>query len=887
MANTTGQLNSSIFWHALSGSEVLSSLRTSKETGLTNNEVLDRRSLYGANELPVGKKFSWFRLLAHQFVSPLIYILLVAAALTFWLQEYGDTAVILMVVVLNAAIGFYQEHRSEKTLVSLRRIVRVSALVWREGMLREIDARDLVPGDFVHLKAGAMIPADSRIIQTRDLETNEAILTGESTLVKKNTDPVSQKTPLADQSNMVWMGTVVERGSGQVVVVATGANTELGRIATLTALADNHLTPLQIRLRHLANRISIAVVAVGIIIISVGAFGGLGFFASFETAVAVAVAAIPEGLVAALSVVLAVSTTRILKQKGLVRQPIAAETLGSTTVICADKTGTLTEGVMKVEQAFLEGDHETALLALALANEAVSEKDGDSFVFRGGATDRAKLEFVLKENADLVQNRVRFSEVAFLPFTSHTKYIAAFVNDKEKPDALHCLVTGAPELLLTSSKFLGNAAVLKEEDRKNLLVLQERLASEGYRLIGIADRVLPRNTPVNHVTKLRALVSELHFRGIVALRDPIRSDVKETLAVTRKAGIRVLMITGDHLLTATAIGRELGFSTTTEESVVTGAFLDTLSDEQLRRVVHDVAIYCRVTAEHKLRIVRALMANGESVAMTGDGINDAPALRAADIGVATVSATDATKEAADLVLLNNGLSTITAAVKEGRITFDNIRKVTLFLLSASFTELILILGTLLLGLPLPLTPVMILWANMIQDGLPTFSLAFEPGEPNVMQRAPVGRTAPILTAQGQIIVFGTAIVRDLLLLAGFGYFAQRLGVDIPYARTIMFAIIAINPLLYIFSLRSLDRPIWVTGINGNRFLLFTTAGSLLIALATIYMPFFNYLLGTVPLVPSHLLFIVGVAVFDITTIEIVKRFTRTWSVTESPRYATA
>ncbi|PJE76311.1 hypothetical protein COV04_00340 [Candidatus Uhrbacteria bacterium CG10_big_fil_rev_8_21_14_0_10_48_11] len=856
-------------WHALPFEDALRSLGVEPERGLTDSEVATRRETSGTNELPVEGGIGWWRLLFRQLSSPLIYVLLIAAGLTFWLHEYVDTIVILVVVTLNTAIGFYQEYRSEQTLVSLRRIVRVLAIVKRNGQLHRVDAAELVPGDIIELRAGAKIAADARIFSARDLAINEAILTGESAAVKKHPAPAETVAALGDRSSMVWMGTTIERGSGQAVVVATGTKTELGRIALLTKSASSHLTPLQLRLQRLANMISIAVVAAGLLILAVGALEGLDFVQSFETAVAVAVAAIPEGLVAALSVVLAVSTTRILKRKGLVRKPIAAETLGSTTVICADKTGTLTEGAMKVEHAFLEGDALPAFLALALANEAVIEESGDSYVFRGDTTDQAKLEFVLNKRPSLIKERSRFSSIAFLPFSSRSKYIATFVEG-ESSENVHCLVSGAPEILLDAATVLGDGKTITTDDRIRLLALQKKLASEGYRLIGVADRVLSKNAAFDDDEALRGHIRELTFHGIVALRDPIRRDVNDTLEVTRKAGIRVLMVTGDHELTASAIGRELGFPLG-EGRVVNGSVLDALSDALLKDTVKRASVYCRVTPEHKLRIVRALIANGESVAMTGDGINDAPALRAADIGIATVAATDVTKEAADLVLLDDGLGTIASAVKEGRITFDNIRKVTLFLFSASFTELILIVGTLLFNTPLPLTPVMILWANVIQDGLPTFSLAFEPEEPNVMHRPPVSRSAAILTAQGKVIVFGTSIVRDLLLLSGFIYFTQVQQLDLAYVRTIIFGIISINPLLYIFSLRSLGRPLWVTGIKGNRFLLFTSIGSIALALSTMYLPFFNYFLGTVPLKAVHLLIILGVATFDVTTIEVVKR----------------
>jgi Ca2+-transporting ATPase len=730
-----------------------------------------------------------------------------------------------------------------------------------------------VCGDIVLLKTGSKVPADVRLIETTDFAVNEALLTGESVAVKKHTDPVVEAAVLADRTSMVWMGTTVERGAASGVVVATGLLTEMGRIAALSSSEVNSKTPLQQRLQQLARTIGWVVFAVGGLLMVLGVINDIPFTIAFKTAVAVAVAAIPEGLVAALSVVLAVATTRILRQRGLVRTPLAAETLGSTTVVCTDKTGTLTEGIMQVQSAHIVGSNTVPLLTLALANEAVIEQQEVGTVIRGESTDQAKLNYAISQNSELTNARLHYLEQFFLPFDSTAKYIATFVTDPADPGVLRILVCGAPEVLLASSSVLGNGEVLGTSQQISLKAEHDTLARKGLRVIAVADRTVSIKEAPHDIAAARVLIHDLTFRGVYTLADPIRSDVIETLQETRAAGLRVVMVTGDHLLTASAIGATLGFRTA-HEFIADGLYLDTLDDDALRRAVSRIEIYCRVTPEHKMRIVQAFLANGESVAMTGDGINDAPALRAADIGIATVSATDVTKEAADLVLLTNGLGTIAAAIREGRIAFDNIKKVALFLFSASFTELILILAAIFVAAPLPLTPVMILWANVIQDGLPTFSLAFERGEQDVMRRPPVPRRAPILDSDGRIIIFGTAVIRDGLLVGVYFFFLWGLSYPLLYAQTIMFAAIAINPLLYIFALRSFRQPIWRTGLRGNWFLLVASAFGLLLAGVAIYHPLFQRYLGTTALLPRHLGVILVVALFNVVVIELVKYVAR-------------
>lgn len=861
-------------WHALPIDEVLLTLHTHEQHGLTTEEATARRAMYGSNELPMAKPARWWQLLLRQFFSPLIYILVLSAMFTTWLGEWIDTTVIVISVIVNVVIGFFQEYRASNILEALKKIVRIEALVLRGGQPTVVDAAELVPGDIILLKLGAKVPADARLLHVRHLETNEAILTGESAAVKKVLGDVVETTALADRNNMVWFGTTVEAGEATAVVVSTGRATQLGVIAALTASATEEVTPLQVRLKRLANMISLVVLISAAIIFGIGLLRHLSLIEVFTTAVAVAVSAIPEGLVAALSVVLAVGTSRILKAKGLVRRPVAAETLGSVSVICTDKTGTITEGVMKVERFLPDGPEDMALLTLLLANEAVVEERADQIpLVHGEATDRAKLEYAITHGVDHTKALQRYPKLDLLPFDQAGKYIAAFHGEPEKSKAMHVFVSGAPELLLTRCAYHGDGRPLTEEEKAAIVTEQEKLASKGYRLIGLADRVLPTRVDTDNDEALRASLTDLTFRGLVALRDPIRHDVAATLTLTRQAGIRAIMVTGDHRTTAMAIGQELGFRTN-DENVLDGAAIDQLTDEQLRQVITTVDICSRVNPEHKLRIVRALIANGESVAMTGDGVNDAPALKAADVGVATQSATDVTKEAADLVLLDDGLATIVRAVQEGRVSFDNIRKVTVLLLSGSFTAFILVLTSLVLGVPLPLTAVQILWGNVVENGLPNFALAFEPAEGDVMARPPISRKTSILGDVGVWVVFGIAPLRDVLLVGVYLWLLTQPGADMVHIRTLIFALLSTDSLFYIFSVKSFHQAIWHENFFDNWYLLGSIMVGLVMVLAAIYLPIFNLFLGTIPLSLADMAFVVGFALLDVVLIETVKAFYR-------------
>ena len=848
-------------WHELPIKDLLQEFGSNLETGLADDEVGRRRAEFGPNELPKGKKLHWWEFFFRQFKNPLIFILLAAGAITWWLAEYLDTIVIFLAVLVNVAIGFWQEFRSNRIFEKLQAIVAVRSRVRRDGKMREINAKDLVPGDIILLYAGVKVPADARILEARRLEVNEALLTGESLPVKKTVLDLSGRTALADRKNMVHAGTVVEQGECIALVVAIGENTELGEIARLTASVEEESTPLQERLARLGKIIAGFVLAAAFFVILVGVWEGRAFVEMFTVGVAVAVAAIPEGLPAALSVVLAVASQRIFGRKGLVKTLIGAETLGSTTVICTDKTGTLTEGIMQVEKLVEAKDPKRSALALALANEAAVMDRGE---IRGEATDCAKLKYFLEEGGGNLDEALKeYPRLAILPFDADEKYIASFHGGKER--LINLFVTGAPEILIERS-------TLSEREKGRMREIVDSFAARGYRMIATAERGIVRSASridPDDIAGLRREVGGLLLSGLAAVRDPARPDVKESLKITRQAGIRVLMVTGDHKLTARAIGQDLGFSAD-PSALIDGPELDQLSDEEFARRIRSVEIFSRASPRHKMRIINVLRVEGHVTAMTGDGVNDAPALKAADVGVSVGDGADVTKEAADLVLLDDSFSTITSAIREGRIAFDNMRKVAVFLLMGSFTEFILVVTSLVLGIPLPVTAVQILWANIIEDGFPNFALAFEPGEKDIMERRPFKRKEPILDRLGMAFVFIQGILTDLILVGVFLWLFYNSSYTLEHLRTIILAALTTDALLLVFVLKNLREPLYKIEFFSNYYLLLAVILGFTAMFAAIYAPPLQWLLGTVPLSAGDIALVLGMGLLEVGLAEGIK-----------------
>ncbi len=867
-------------WHHKTVSKTLAELESDEGKGLSNEEASRRLKRYGSNILPERKEDGAFRLLLRQLVSPLVYILLIGASLTLWLGAFEDAIFITLAVVINIGVGFWQEYRSSNILKALKRIVPMRAFVRRNWEVHELDAHTLVPGDVIILKAGSLVPADARIIEVQSLSVNEASLTGEGMPIVKETLLIHEDAPLADRRNMVFMGSVIVRGEGLAVVVHTGALTEIGRISALTQAAAHAVSPLKAGMTTLSRIIALAVLLSAILIFTIGRLQGLPLIEMFSMAIALSVAGIPEGLPAAISIALAIGAERILRKRGVVRELTATETLGAATVICVDKTGTLTEGRMHVERVITEsGNEDEASIAMALANEAIVERGEREVRIHGDPTDVAKMQYFLSGGGKLDLLLEKEPRVAMLTFDNSWGFLASFHQKKKD---LNVYVSGAPEKILRRSSecFFGGKARSIAGRQKEIARNAEELARQGYRVIALGVRTL-RKTLTDEERRdeggLLGLVSDLCFLGCVVISDPVRPDVKGALERARRAGIRVIMATGDHSMTALAVARELGLPATSH-SLIRGDELDRLSDLELEKELKETNIFARVTPEHKMRIVQALERQGEVVAMTGDGINDAPALKQAHVGIALGSGTDVAKEASGIVILDDSFSTIVAAVEEGRISFENIRKVTVFLLSTSFTEIILILSSLVLKIffpatPLPLAPLQILYINLLNDGFPSIAMAFEPGERDVMERPPRPKNEPILDRTSKIIIFAIGLITDLFLVAIFAYFVFKTNITPDVIRTVMFAAIGIDALLYSFAIKSLRNPLLKSPIFGNPYLNTAVIFGMIAMLAAIYLPIFNDVLHTVPLPPYYLFLIVGLGLVKFALVEFAKAMT--------------
>ncbi len=841
-------------WHDRSVKQVLEALESTSK-GLSDSQISSRAS-GGANELPRKKPDAWWQVLARQFMSPLIIILLVASLVTALMHEWVDTGVILAAVLVNTIIGFIQEYRSSHALEQLRSMVQPTARVIRDGAWREIDARSLVVGDILLLGTGDQVSADARVIECVDLVMNESALTGESSPVSKTIEVLKADALMAERINMVYAGTTVTAGRGMAVVVAIGASTELGAIATLVGETGETQTPLQEQLASLARGLSLVVLFLVVLVFAIGMARGGSLFEMFEMSVALAVAAIPEGLVVAVTVILAIGMQRILKRGSLVRRLVGAETLGSVSVICSDKTGTITEGEMRLTDVITAGgrhqmsasladtapDIAALLQVLTLCNDAavVQTPEGEVEVV-GSPTERAIIEALLATQINLTAVRAEYERVGEVPFDSAYKYMMTANRFGEQT---RVLLKGAPMKVLpacTHEQINGKTVELTRGRLEEQQAQVEALTGEGLRLIAVAQRQWSRaDTAICHDD-----LENFTFLGFIGLHDPLRPEAKEQIAAAHRAGVRTVIITGDHPQTARVIGRSAGL-VAREDQVVIGSDIDNWSDEELHERVKDITIYARVEPRHKIRIVSAWRSRGEVVAMTGDGVNDAPALQAADIGIALGSGTEVAKQVADVVLLDNNLSTITAAIEEGRIIFDNIRKSTVYLLAGSFTELTLIAGALLLGLPLPITVAQILWINLVADSFPGVGLMMEPGEDNVMARKPRGRKEPVLGGGMGWIVALIAVTLNVGLFSLYLWLLSQ-GIEIEAMQSIMFAAVSIDSLLFIFAVRSFHRTIFTTNPFSNPYLnVGVMAGFALMLLALLH-PTFQVMFDVVPL----------------------------------------
>ncbi|HAR98906.1 MAG TPA: cation-translocating P-type ATPase [Syntrophus sp. (in: bacteria)] len=878
-------------WHSLSAEEALTRVGSTAE-GLSSREAEQRLAAHGPNELQKGRHFSPVGLFLGQFKSLIIWILIVAGVIAGLLGERLDAIAILSIVLLNAVIGFYQEYRAEISIAALKKLTAPQAKVRRDGRIASIPATAIVAGDILALEAGDLVAADARLLESASLRCIESALTGESEAVAKQPAALERgDVALGDRSTMVFMGTSVAGGTGQAVVVATAMDTELGRIAGLLEEAGaEERTPLQRKLDAFGRILVWATLGIVALLFGLGLLRGTKPFELFMTSVSLAVAAVPEGLPAVVTVALALGVSRMSRRRALVRRLPAVETLGSTTVICTDKTGTLTVGEMTVRALYVadrryevtgegygpdgeirfeggatEAPHAAPLLELAAVllacNNAHLVKEDGAWRVIGDPTEGALLTAGSKAGGRPESIEKDLPRHHAIPFDSDRKRSTMI---RRMPDGkLRAFINGAPGALLQLCTGLYTDAGIRpmtDPDRERILAQSAAMARQALRVLGSAYRDLDDAPP--EALTAEAVERDLVFVGLAGMHDPPRAESADAVARCRAAGIRVVMITGDHPDTATAIARELGIASG-EDAAVTGPELDGMSDAELRERVPGTAVYARVTAEHKLRIIRAWRAGGAVVAMTGDGVNDAPAVKGADIGIAMGrSGTEVTRQASDMIITDDNFASIVAAVEEGRGIYDNIRKTLQYLLAGNTGELLLMTLCVVVGLPPPLLPIHLLWINLVTDGLPALSLAADPIDPDVMKRRPRRRTERI-TDRG--FLHRMALTGFLTAGVAFAVYLYVLTSGTPQtARTYAFTVLVFAELLRAFGVRSETKPVWRISLSTNITLALVVAASfglqvwsqhnaaLMRFLKTSPVPFADCLLllavGTIPLI---------------------------------------
>ena len=812
--------------------EAESSITTlTSDSGLTRSEVLELRQQYGENRLPVEKGTTAWTILLNQVKSPLVYIILVAAGVSLAVREYNDFAIIMAVVVIDVILGFVQEYQAQQTYTALKGLLRPTTTVIRDGERQELEVWELVPGDVVLLNSGEHIPADGQLTESTKLAIDEAILTGESEPVNKNE---------TEGQNLVYMGTTILTGRGTMQVTRIGSSTELGQIATSLQEHVEEDTPLQVRLKSFSKTLTYIVIAFTLAILLTGLLMGREFLEMLRVSIILAIAAVPEGLLIAVTVILVLGMRKILKRQGLVKKLLAVETLGSVTVICTDKTGTLTEGRMRVARIDLS-DQDRALQTMVLCNNLE------------GPVDIALWEYAKtnlgSDPQDMVDGSERLAEELF---TSETKYMITAVSRNTHSEDHFNYLKGAPEIVLGMCQ-AGKA------DREHILAEVDEWAGDGLRLLGLAYRTMGELDNYSGYT----------WAGLVGMQDPIRDGVQHAIDVAHHAGIQVKMITGDYRKTAEKIARTIGLMKPEDRSLE-GGELAAMSDQQLQQEVKQVAVFSRIRPQDKLRIVRALQTNGEITAMVGDGVNDAPALQRANIGVVVGTASDVAKETADLILLDSNFRTIVAAIEEGRVIFENIRKVVAYTLSNSFAEVLTIFVAMMFRWPAPLAVAQILWIHLICDGPSDIVLGFEPEEVGIMDEKPKSVKEPVLAPLGLtligVISFGSAIAA----LSLFGHFFLTHGNEIE-GRSLVFASFAVNSMIYIFAYRSMRLPLFrASPLARNKPLIAAVAAGLLMVVIAFAIPSLRQLLGIVPLSLQQWSLIAAIAFGMLMAVEVGK-----------------
>ena len=847
------------FW-ALPVQKIVEILDTNIRNGLSESEVERRIKVFGPNVIEKPRRAPGLFILLNQFKSPLILILLVAGIVTLFIAHYRDAFFIFAAVIANAALGFYQEYKAEKALAELKTYLKQRARVIRDGIEREVDAAELVPGDIVHLAQGDRIPADGRLVFINDLQVDEAILTGESLPVSKSVDPVNSDAALGDQFSMVFAGTLVTQGIGTAVICRTDFLTELGKIATLVAESQREETPLQNAIKRFSIKAGIVLGIFTLIIFGIGIALGYSRVDMFLTSIAIAVSAVPEGLPVAMTVILAIGVQRMARRKGVIKKLIAAETLGDTSVIFTDKTGTLTMAKMALSKVLpvISGE-ENKLLELALINTNVLIENPNDPPSEWRISGRI-LETALVRSAGLrdvfvEEVKKRTSILNSLLFNAVNKFSASLIHDREK----HLLVFfGAPDVFI-------NHSILNDAERDVALKEISSLAESGELVVGVATKEIERKEDFVFSKDLE--LTNLVFQGLITLRDPVRPSVKEAVQKVGESGIRVIVMTGDHRGTAEAVAKEVGLHVG-KESVLDSSEFRLLSDADLKKLLPSLRVISRVSPADKMKIVKAYQEMGEVVAMTGDGVNDAPSIKQADIGIAMGSGTEVARDVADLVLLDDNFETIAAAVEEGRQIMHNIRKVLVYLLSDTADELFLIGGALLTGLALPLNALQILWVNFFSDSFPAVAFAFEKNIDGLTYRPQSAKTGLFDPTMRFLILFIGFSTSALLFV--LYWLLLRTGFPEDIVRTFIFASFGSYTLFLVFSVRSLEKSIFEYPLFSNRYLVAGVGVGIFLMAIAIYVPFMQSLLKTVSLPTPWLLGVALIGLLNILAVEFGK-----------------